>query len=208
MSRIICFDIYPSARNNLKNMDKQLKRYGFIEKSNKYGVYYHGEVSKWDAFCVMNLIRVHNYKFKKYDKCWARGDNYRSEFFKHNRGPYRCAYCGRRITAQQLEVDHLVPVAGAQRSGWARFWLNINAIYNVNNYRNLVAACHRCNQNKSDKMGLWVVIGSIGKHKWFWNIIDFVVLVLIIGGVLIAAQMMGHLAPFIENIRELVLNWL
>ena len=57
-------------------------------------------------------------------------------------------------------------------------------------------------------MGLWVVIGSIGKHKWFWNIIDFVVLVLIIGVVLIAAQMMGHLMPFIENIKELVLNWL
>lgn len=204
MSNLICFDIYPRKQDNVGRMARLLSRHGFKEKNNKFGTYFHAEVSKWDAFRIQNLILCHRYNYKRYEKCWDRSDNYRSEFFKHNNGPYRCAYCGRRITSKDLEVDHLIPVSKAKSSRWARFILWMNAIYNVNNYRNLVASCKRCNRKKSDNMGLWVVIGSIGRFRLFWNMIDFMLLLFIVAVVGLMAFSTGALTQMWNNIVTLL----
>ena len=204
MGKLICYDIYPRKNDNIERMHKLLTKYGFNKKEGRYGPYFHAEVGRWDSFRIKNLILCHNYKHKKYDKRWDRDESYRSEFFKHYHGPYRCAYCGKHITAKTLEVDHLIPVAKAKSSVLARFLLRMNTIYNVNNYRNLVPACHNCNQSKSDKMGLWVVVGSFGRHRWFWPVFEALVFIAIISVVIIMAMSMGAFDSFIESVNQLM----
>lgn len=96
--------------------------------------------------------------------------DYGAQFKKHNPGVfsdgfYFCAYCGRPCVSsvwkqkhphrkraffrriEDMEVDHVRPVnKGGRNSTW-----------------NLVAACHTCNRRKSDKTGLWIPLGRIGK---------------------------------------------
>lgn len=38
----------------------------------------------------------------------------------------------------------------------------------INDLRNLVAACSRCNSKKSAKMGIWIIRGKIGRHQHLW----------------------------------------
>jgi 5-methylcytosine-specific restriction endonuclease McrA len=203
MSKLICYDIFPRQKDNVDRMSRLLTRHGFVTKTNQYGTYFHAEVGKWDSFHIKNIILCHNFKYKKYEKRWDRSDNYRSEFFKHYKGPYRCAYCGRRINSSSMEIDHLVPVSKAKSNGWARFMLKMNTIYNVNDYRNLVPSCKRCNRKKSDNMGLWVIIGSIGRHRIFWNFVDLILLGLIIAAVLFVAAALGVLGELSQNILAL-----
>lgn len=78
--------------------------------------------------------------------------DYRAEFFKHNKGVlgglYFCAYCKRPLTRSQVQVDHIIP---------------LNNPLGRNNRFNLVAACAKCNRDKSDKFDGRVVIGYASK---------------------------------------------
>lgn len=48
----------------------------------------------------------------------------------------RCQYCGRRFTASELSLDHVVPVSRGGRSSW----------------ENVVCACLPCNVRKGNKL--------------------------------------------------------
>ena len=78
--------------------------------------------------------------------------DYRYEYFKHNPGLfgkiYFCAYCKRPLFRKDVQVDHIMPLNNA---------LGRNVRYN------LVAACSRCNQRKSDTVDGRVVIGYLSK---------------------------------------------
>lgn len=87
-----------------------------------------------------------------------RSEDYRKEFIKHNpglfiNGLYFCIYCGRPILAdtqnkyKKMYVDHIKPInQGGRNSVW-----------------NLGPACLKCNTQKSDKGGEWVLSGYLGK---------------------------------------------
>ena len=185
MASIICCEVYP-RKNNVSSMRRVLvNKHGFEEKQNSRGVYFYNEVSSMDFWQLNLVLKFHNYKFKTYDKRYSRSTSYRKTFFANNKGPYRCVYCGKRITAETLEVDHLLPVAQAKDNLWVRTLLHLSGAKNVNDSKNLVQSCTKCNRKKSDKMGLWVIRGIIGRFDCVWVIRDIVVAILVIVAILI-----------------------
>lgn len=89
-----------------------------------------------------------SYSQRKRDKM-----DYRREYFKHNPGIFGCiwvcAYCHRPLVGKQnVQVDHITPLNNP---------LGRNARYN------LVAACGKCNRDKSDKFDGRVVQGYVSK---------------------------------------------
>ena len=64
----------------------------------------------------------------------------------------------------------------------------------VNDIRNLAPACRDCNSKKSDKMGLWVIRGWLGKYKLYWIILRIIqivcILLMIYGGFYLAKKIM------------------
>lgn len=89
-----------------------------------------------------------SYSQRKRDKM-----DYRREYFKHNPGLFgciwTCAYCHRVLVGERnVQVDHIMPLNNV---------LGRNAGYN------LVAACGKCNRNKSDKVDGRVIKGYVSK---------------------------------------------
>ena len=81
--------------------------------------------------------------------------DYRAEYLKHNKGfffghIYFCAICGKPITRENMEVDHIVPL---NKQG-------------VNHVVNCVATCRECNRKKSDKLDHRCV------RQVFWKIFE------------------------------------
>lgn len=62
------------------------------------------------------------------------------------RDDQRCAYCHKQFPVSDLTVDHVVP-----KSRWSRVMGNTPE-YAFNSWRNLVAACRRCNSIKGDRL--------------------------------------------------------
>ena len=180
MARTIKFEVFPTDKNR-KDMEKVLKKHGFEKKENKYGDYYYIEVSSMDSWMTKRLLNRKGYKYRSFDKRYDRGTNYRGDFLKdnHYKKRYRCAYCGKRIKKENMEVDHLIPVSKAKTHSSVRLWLQLCGIKNVNDTRNLVAACKPCNRRKSDHMGVWVIKGSIGRFGAFWVIRDILFVIFI-----------------------------
>jgi hypothetical protein len=184
MAQIVCYEVFPTERNLNKMRSCLVNHHGFKEKKNHVGPYFYLEVSSMDSWMIKSLLKWKRYKFRSFDKRYERSSSYRKAFFENNKGPYRCAYCGRRLKSNDIEVDHLIPVAKAKSKISVRTWLHICGIANVNDPRNLVAACEKCNRKKSDKMGGWVLRGALGRHKIFWtirNIVLIAIFVLVVG---------------------------
>lgn len=104
-----------------------------------------------------------------------RSATYRTEFFSENPPPIRhqyyfCAYCGRLVSAQKITIDHLYPVGEVSRNLKLQKKLKKRGILSVNDIRNLVPACARCNERKGKKMGRWILRGRIGRHPSVWVI--------------------------------------
>lgn len=113
------------------------------------------------------------------DKKYKRASNYRDIYFNSHKRPYRCVYCGRRLKKDKVEVDHLIPVAKAQKRLYARLFLKLKGIHDVNDANNLVAACMHCNRKKSDKMGFWIIKGTLGQYKIYWAIRAIIIITII-----------------------------
>lgn len=124
-------------------------------------------------------------KKRRRNKNYERSTNYRSKFFSNEKKKkkYHCAYCGRKLKEEDVEVDHLVPVIKAKNNWLVRFSLRLNGIKNINDPKNLVAACQKCNRKKSSKMGLWVIRGAIGRYKMFWFIRNTLLVLLLLAAV-------------------------
>lgn len=140
---------------------------------------------------------------------YQRGKSYRSDFFKCHPGIfhkyYVCSYCGRPLTKKTVTVDHLIPVHKVKRIGFGRFLLWINGIYNVNDTRNLVAACRKCNSRKSDKMGLWVIKGTFGRHLLYWILRDALIVgLLIYTYITFHAPINAFLGSLLDKIKDFI----
>lgn len=181
MAQTICFNVFPTKYNLNKMRNTLVNDHGFEEKENQKGPYFYIEVADVDSWQIKAMLNWKGYKYRSYDKRYERSTNYRKQFFANNKGPYRCAYCGKRLKADDLEVDHLIPVAKAKKESSVRTWLQICGMKTVNDPKNLVASCSKCNRKKSDEIGWWVIKGALGRNKKFWvyrNIILTIVIFL------------------------------
>lgn len=142
------------------------------------------------------------------DSRYTRSANYRTEFIRHNKGykgnrtMYHCAYCGRKIKKDEMQVDHLIAVNKVKKHILPRLFMHLCGIHNVNDTKNLVASCSRCNQRKSDNQGFWLVRGFFGRSIWFWRIFHTIIAILVIFVIYMLISQ-GYLQQFIENIRNL-----
>lgn len=128
------------------------------------------DCEKEDVGNIERRCRRFGYQYRHYDKRFGRSDNYREVFFRKQDSScvYRCVYCHKKLDKSNVVVDHLIPVQKAKTSRGARLLMRLDGIENINDTKNLVPACNRCNQKKAANLGLWYVRGKLGKHRWFW----------------------------------------
>lgn len=120
-----------------------------------------------------------------------RSSNYRKAFFdayepNFRKDRYLCVYCGTPLRKAKVTVDHLIAVKQAQSSRYYLRRLQDRGFESVNDVRNLVPCCKRCNSRKGAKAGLWVAIGRVGKHKRFWYLVWILELLGFAAGLLLA----------------------
>ena len=198
----ICFEVYPRGKNLNKMRRILVNRFGFEERENRYGSYFYSEIPNIDAWQIKYVLNIRNYEFRSYDRRYERSSNYREVFFKTHKGPYRCVYCGRRLKSADLEVDHLIPVAKAKTSMAARTYLHLSGASSVNDAKNLVASCKKCNRKKSDKIGLWVPRGILGRFNIVWIIRDILVISMLVIAGLIIWNNFEAIREFVDTIMK------
>ena len=123
---------------------------------------------------------------------YERASNYRQTFFQRTKGPYRCRYCNKKLSKDKVFVDHIIPVAKTQKTVRAKMMLAMRRCGSVNDIRNLAPACKECNSKKSDKMGIWIIRGWLGKYTTYWiclRILQFLAICLVILGLFWVIQM-------------------
>lgn len=143
------------------------KKFPEFEKidSNLYVAY----MPKRKAISTINKAEKYGLYGRYYDEKYDRNNKYRTQYIKKHKpvdGYYRCVYCGKLLTEEEMEVDHVIPVAAAKSSKKARRLLRGKG---VNNSKNLVSACHKCNQKKGTSYGIkWRLRARFGKYTLFW----------------------------------------
>jgi DNA-directed RNA polymerase subunit RPC12/RpoP len=120
---------------------------------------------------------------------YRRNSNYRKTFFESRPGLfgrdfYFCTYCGKLLKKDNITVDHMFSVKAVQRSKFLKRSLKWFGIENINDSKNLVAACPRCNERKGIKGGLWVLRGLIGRYSAFWLVYWTIVLAVLIASLI------------------------
>ena len=75
-------------------------------------------------------------------------------------------------------IKRVLPVAKVKKNkNHARLLLKLKGIEDVNDLKNLVASCDKCNSTKRDKMGVWLIKAWIGKYDFYWKIKPIVTLI-------------------------------
>lgn len=101
---------------------------------------------------------------KKKQNKFERSSDYRMQFMRRwppeAGGYYHCVYCGRKIKTQDMQVDHVIAVDMAKHNFLLRLFLPDG----VNETKNLVPSCRKCNRKKSNYGGLWLIRG------YYWKI--------------------------------------
>lgn len=147
----------------------RLRYPGFkFKRTGRRSIRWEGDVEESDLGLVRARAREDRYMMRAVPTRYVRSSDYRRAFVAAGPGPYRCRYCNRRLDADEMTVDHVVPVALAGRSKLARWVLARIGADGVNDLANLAAACARCNARKADKGGLWIVRGILGGHAAWW----------------------------------------
>jgi 5-methylcytosine-specific restriction endonuclease McrA len=78
---------------------------------------------------IPDIIRL-----TKYDRLPKREVKFsRRNIYQHY--GYKCAYCGRKFTSHELNLDHVIPRSRGGETGW----------------KNIVTACIECNSRKRDR---------------------------------------------------------
>lgn len=127
-----------------------------------------GGLEQAQVFCRHHKLQL----FVDYPH-YRRNSTYRQTYFESHPGLfgrdfYFCSYCGRLLHKDRITVDHLFAVKAVQRSAFLKWILQELKIEDVNNQKNLVAACTQCNERKGTKGGVWILRGLIGRHPLFW----------------------------------------
>lgn len=138
-----------------------------IRAASRYGTYYTFRADERTKKRIMRKAMWRGIRTRAYESRWARSADYRSLFLSENEPPYRCIYCGRYISSDEMQVDHIVPVAAVKKSAFARWLLERKDIHSVNDIRNLAPSCRRCNMKKGTKLGLWYIRACLHRNpEW------------------------------------------
>lgn len=114
---------------------------------------------------------------------------------------YRCAYCGKLLNKNEVTVDHIFPVAKMVSNEKVRNKAAKYGITETNDLNNLAASCAKCNEKKSDKMGLWIYRGLFGRKESNWRILFGImaVVLIIIAVVLIKSFIWPTISPILTG---------
>lgn len=134
-------------------------------KTGKYSYHWESLVELEELSLIKKKVRRDRFLLKATPIEYLRGTSYRQDFFAVNGGPYRCRYCHKRLSREQVTVDHLVSVSSASKSVVARRVLSLMGAKSVNDVINLVPACGRCNGRKGSKGGLWFFRGYLRQYR-------------------------------------------
>ena len=168
---------------------RKLKEMNFHFQKDESGKYYR---KHYDDDDKGGIKRIKKYCRRRFLRCvlsddsMERSSTYRANFFKHNKGIfggckyYFCAYCGRILNKHKTTVDHIIPIALANRSARHKRMLTVRGIKTVNDVRNLAASCLKCNSRKGSSGGLWIIRGYFGR-SWIRVLLKEIIL-LILGG--------------------------
>lgn len=114
---------------------------------------------------------------------FERSEDYRSRYIAAHPGWrrkwYLCPYCGRFVTKDRMQVDHIVSIDLANRQPFYR-WLVPKE--GINSEANLTASCEKCNLKKSNRGGWWIVRAKVGR---VWYAAMWVLLALLTVGILV-----------------------
>ena len=169
---------------------RSIKKMNFHFQKDESGKYYR---KHYDDDDKEGIREIKKYCRRRLLRCtlnvdsMERSTTYRANFFKSDKGIfgggkyYFCAYCGRILTKSKATVDHIIPIALANRSPRHKRMLTIRGIKTVNDVRNLTASCLKCNSRKGSNGGLWIVRGYFGK-SWIRVMLKEIIL-LLIGGI-------------------------
>lgn len=164
-----------------------------------YGIAQYKKLERVKEYCTKNGLTV------KIDNDFAeRSSNYRAMFFKTYEPQigkyYLCAYCGKLLTKEKVTVDHLYPIKKVKTSQKVQQKFRKMGYKDVNDPRNLVPACSKCNSRKAAKMGSWIIRGEIGRITRLW-IIRKTVRLLILCGVIYFVYRSGVLQDILVAIE-------
>ena len=136
------------------------------------GIEYHGYVSKGKLKKLRRYAEENSLNLRIENELGRRRVDYRRRYFSSHPPDvgkrYICVYCGKWLKKEDTTVDHLYPVGRTARDLSLQKKLEKKGIRNVNDPRNLVAACGACNAKKGDAMGLWILKGLIGRYLFLW----------------------------------------
>ena len=121
---------------------------------------------------------------------FTRSKDYRKQYLKKHKGffgIYTCSYCGKLISKNNMQVDHIYPVNGVSGGVFdnmsGKMFISVmSALHGpkalkegVNADWNKTSACLYCNGKKTDLKGAWVIRGYVGKIVF--PILNFVLIV-------------------------------
>ncbi len=159
-----------SRKEFTKRQQKKLKKMGLEWDGLHFCGYIPAQrqVNKIKYYC-----QQHHLNFKITNSLGNRSSDYRRIFFIYHKPQvmdkyYICAYCGKLMIKDKLTVDHLYPIGKSSKSVKYQAKLERRGIKNINDPKNLVAACKRCNSAKSAKTGMWILRGRLGRYKAYW----------------------------------------
>ena len=150
---------------------KKIKAYG-LDRIDRCT--FSGNLNQKAYTSLRDYCTAHHISIRITNPFGTRGNGYRRKFFDTYPpfigGFYICAYCGRPVWKDHLTIDHLYPVGKIKRSAVLQKRLMKMGYESVNDVRNLVPSCSRCNNRKAAKMGIWIIKGNLGRHPWVWVI--------------------------------------
>ena len=189
------YPITISSRSYTPEVRKNLKRKGLSWD----GIEYHGMVSKNRLKKLQLYADEEGLTFRIDNELGRRRADYRRRYFSSHPpdigNRYICVYCGKWMTRENTTVDHLYPVGRTARDLKLQKKLAAKGIQNINDPKNLVAACKRCNDRKKDSMRLWILRGRLGRLKWLWGVRYAV------RGTVVASSLIGILIVIINILK-------
>lgn len=163
----IFFDIYA------KKEEKWMKRYNILPIKGRYGNYYSVVLDNYaDKKKLEKKLKYRHIRYRCYEKRYSRSFDYRQKFITENPPPYKCRYCNKDIDTENMVVDHVIPISKVKNTGYGRNMMNLLDIKDINDTKNLVPSCIRCNMKKDNHIGFWPVKAALGKYKTYWVVHD------------------------------------
>lgn len=171
--------VVESTPQKIRKVKWKLRRLGLKKISKEKFVGLTSRTRKVEK--VRKFCKTYSLRFKIENSYGDRSSTYRKNFFDYyepnaSRGRWYCAYCGKKLKKEKVEVDHLYPIEKVSRSLKLQKKLRNKGICSVNDPLNLVAACQRCNSKKRFNMQFWILRGTLGRESLFWKVKKFLLL--------------------------------